>query len=242
MHLQQILQRLGYSSNETTVYLTLLKLGESNMADISRQSGLPRTSCYYILDKLQTHGLVSTYEKRRRPYWVAADPGALETHLSEQAQLAQKLIPALKALQPKGIDEPMTRFYDGHQGIKDIFTDILSERKDILTLGPLDKAIAALGEDHRHFLEQRRISHLSARYITNKTPASITMQGRDAQENRLTRFLPAGTEIESLSCIYGDKLAVISINQKKPMGIIISYADVAKTQRVMFEALWDECA
>jgi len=242
MHLQQMFQRLGYTSNETSVYLTLLKLGESNMADISRQAGLPRTSCYYILDKLQAQGLVSTYEKKRRPFWVASNPGALESHLSEQAQLAQKLIPALKALQPKSIDEPMTRFYEGHQGIRDIFTDILSDHKDIMTVGPLDKAIATLGEDHRRFLEQRRNSYLGARYITNKTPSSVAMRERDARENRLTRFLPAGTEIESLSVIYGDKLAVISINQKKPMGIIISYADVAKTQRVAFEALWNECA
>jgi sugar-specific transcriptional regulator TrmB len=211
------------------------------MAEISRQAGLPRTSCYYILDKLQTQGLVSTYEKKHRPYWVAANPSALEAHLSEQAQLAQKLMPALKALQPKDIDEPMTRFYEGHQGIKDILTDILSEHKDIMTVGPLDKTIATLGENHRLFLEQRRKTYLSTRYITNKTPASLAMQERDAQENRLTRFLPAGTEIESLSCIYGDKLAVISINQKKPMGIIISYADVAKTQKVMFEALWQQC-
>jgi len=242
MHLQHLMQKLGYSTGEADIYLAILALGEGTVSDIARRAGIPRTSCYHVLDKLKRQGVVSSYVKRKRPFWVAEDPEALEFHLREQADYVHRLLPALKAVQPvAGESGPKARFYEGVSGIKEVLNDILKDHFDILALGSLEDGLRVLGDDFHFFIEQRHKIFLKARYITNSSPGALALHKRDVEELRRTRFLPENARIKNLNFIYGDKMAAISLNPKLPVATVISDADIAQTQRIMFEALWSQC-
>ena len=51
------LKEIGLSDSEANVYLTLLKLGEATVAEISQSSGLHRTNIYDSLEKLKEKGI-----------------------------------------------------------------------------------------------------------------------------------------------------------------------------------------
>jgi sugar-specific transcriptional regulator TrmB len=54
----QTLVEIGLTSNQSKIYLTLLKFGKSNVRNISRHSEVPRQEAYRVLDELQRMGLI----------------------------------------------------------------------------------------------------------------------------------------------------------------------------------------
>jgi sugar-specific transcriptional regulator TrmB len=53
------LENLGLSKNEAKTYLTLLRLGNANSAELARESGIHRINVYDVLNSLISKGLVS---------------------------------------------------------------------------------------------------------------------------------------------------------------------------------------
>ena len=51
-HEAELIQTLGLSEHEAAVYLAALELGEANIQEISRKSGVKRTSIYNFIDTL----------------------------------------------------------------------------------------------------------------------------------------------------------------------------------------------
>ena len=51
------------------------------------------------------------------------------------------------------------------------------------------------------------------------------------------RFLPEGFEFPTATYVYGNKVAILSL-EKEPVGIIIENEDIARTQGMVFELLW----
>jgi sugar-specific transcriptional regulator TrmB len=52
INIQKKLKELGFNDNETKVYLSITKLGESSSANIAKKADLPRTTTISILEKL----------------------------------------------------------------------------------------------------------------------------------------------------------------------------------------------
>jgi sugar-specific transcriptional regulator TrmB len=93
---------------------------------------LNRGTTYDILKKLQEIGLVSYYHQDTKQRFVAEDPEKLsklvENKKEELKNIQEKIIdfiPELKSLQDKGGNKPVTRFYEGREGIRFILDDVL---------------------------------------------------------------------------------------------------------------------
>jgi len=53
INLENVLIEYGLSQNQAKVYLACLELGSATVQKISRQAGLPRTTCYQIIETLR---------------------------------------------------------------------------------------------------------------------------------------------------------------------------------------------
>ena len=58
--MEEILKDFGLSDNETTVYLALLKIGNSTANRVAEITGLKRSTTYDNLNLLASKGIVST--------------------------------------------------------------------------------------------------------------------------------------------------------------------------------------
>lgn len=241
MNQAKLLEKIGLEAAEARVYLALLTLGEATVADIAKHAGVVRTSCYYTLQKLHQKNIAHPYVKRGVHYWGVEGPQWLLSKVNEQKTVLEYLMPQLVAMQSTFGAKPSFTQYEGVAGIKQILNDILRERQNIMSMSSLEDISALLGRQFNFFITKRVKLKLAARFITNRSAATIDMQQNDDKELRHTHFLPIGKEIKNMNFIYGDKVAILSLNRKMPMGVIIKDPDVAQTQRILFEALWKEC-
>ena len=60
--IKETLLKLGLTSNEVEIYLTLLNKGEISVNEIGSSSGLHRQVCYDALDRLLEKGVVSAIQ------------------------------------------------------------------------------------------------------------------------------------------------------------------------------------
>lgn len=242
MHVQKTIERLGLKPGEVQAYLASLNLGEATISEIAQKAQIPRTSVQIIVHNLQKRGLINFYIKRRRKYWIAENPEKLLTTLKEQEVALKEVLPELQALRHDTGIKPTIKFYSGIDGIKNILNDIIETKHNISSLTSMEDAVMLLSGDFSDFIERRYARHLKVRFLTNRSPDTIALKRRDDKELRHTKFLPDDFKLKNANFIYGDKVAIISLNKKLPVGIIIEDKDIADTQTALFEAVWIQSA
>jgi len=93
----EFLERLGLGRNEAKTYLTLLRLGKANSAELARESGIHRINVYDVLNSLISKGLVSYYNEAGTRVFKAETPERLKETLAERLSLLETNLPGLLA-------------------------------------------------------------------------------------------------------------------------------------------------
>ena len=75
--LERDLQEIGLNEKEAKVYLAALELGQSVVQDIAKKAGVNRATTYFVIEGLMKMGLMSSFHKGKKQYFVAADPDRL---------------------------------------------------------------------------------------------------------------------------------------------------------------------
>jgi len=235
-----VLQNLGYSPHEIKIYVALLKMGETNIADLSHQTQIPRSSVKELLEGMHARGLTNYYIKQGRHYWTAEYPERVAATLEERLAAFRAILPSLKEMQSDIKDKPHVRVYSGAPEMQLIMDDIIETKHHILALVSWDDWLESLGQEYLDSFIERRHSHfLKIRFITPRTDSAVRLKQKDEEELRRTRFLPSDIELRRTSnFIYGSKVAIISMNKKEPTGIVIEDPDVVHAMTIYFESLW----
>jgi sugar-specific transcriptional regulator TrmB len=239
MHLRGVIEQLGYSPHEATVYLAALELGGSTATDIAAKARMPRTSVNLIISALNKKGLMNAYIQRKRKIWAAENPEKLLiTHKEREAAL-KLVLPELQSLRHDTGVKPTVRAYAGIDEIRQIMNDILESKQHVSAILAWDEWNALLGKNYLDdFIETRYRQYLRIRILTPKTKLSSTLKQKDGNELRVTQFLPPSIAINNCNFIYANKVAIISLNKKRPVGILIEDQDIHHTMEVLFESLW----
>ena len=104
-----------------------------------------------------------------------------------------------------------------------------------------DELVALLGKSFMEdFIEKRIQQHMRVQLLTPQTKMSLALKQKDAEELRITQFLPDSITINNSNFIYGNKVAIISLKTKHPVGILIEDKDIHHTIEVLFESLWQQ--
>ncbi|HVN26328.1 MAG TPA: helix-turn-helix domain-containing protein [Candidatus Paceibacterota bacterium] len=239
MHLRSVIEQLGYSPHEVTVYLAALELGGSTTTEIATKARLPRTTTNLVIESLHRKGLMNAFIKRRRRIWAAENPERLLIALREREAALKLVLPELQSLRRDTGAKPTVRAYGGADEIKQIMNDIIETKHHVLAIISWDEWINVLGKQFvEDFIETRARHYLRIRLLVPKTKAAIALKERDAKELRVTQFLHDSTTITNTNFIYGNKVAIISLNTKRPVGILIEDQDIHHTMEVLFESLW----
>lgn len=241
MHIQSILKQLGYSEHEVEIYLASLKMGEASITEISEQVGKPRTTVREGVEAMQIKGLMNRYLVRGHAVWAAVKPDMLLELQKERVAVLSEVLPELRAIShASGADKPSIRSYYGSEEIRLIFEDIIETKHPINAVVSWDDIREFLGNDFMDDFVERRFKHfLRIRLITPKTATAIKLKQTDADQLRVTRFLPPKFELHRVSnFIYDHKVAIISVNRKEPIGILIHDPDTVHAMEIYFESLW----
>jgi len=131
------LERLGLTSNEAKIYLTLLEIGRSAINGIAEKTGLHRRTIYDCLQRLEEKGLVSFVVEGKKRFFNAVDPHRFldylkekEDKIKEDETAVNNILPKLLAIAAKSKDKTEITVHKGKEGLKTIFEDLLRTGKE----------------------------------------------------------------------------------------------------------------
>jgi len=235
-----VLQELGLNEIEIKFYLELLKSESLLASELSSRLNLHRTTSYYILDNLIKKGLASYIIKSGKKYFIAMNPEKLLEIEKEREIKIKSLIPQLINLKKPFEKIPLVEVYEGKEGLKTIWEDILKSIKNkelfILATGKAPKILPYyLPNFHNRRIKQK----IKLKIIYNDIQESKE-RGKELSKLKLTevRYLPKEYFIPSSTLIYDEKIAFMLWNENKTIGILIHDKDINKSFENYFNLLW----
>lgn len=119
------LQNYGLSQKEARVYLTVLELWTSVASTIARRAELNRVTTYTLLEDMKRDGIVNETAKDGIKYYSVISPNTLLKQLEYKYESFKEKVPELLAMAEKFGNKPKVQFYDGANGLKLLFKEII---------------------------------------------------------------------------------------------------------------------
>lgn len=243
--LQESLIEIGLSDKEAGVYLALLELGKGTVSEISRKANINRTTGYDILDTLSAKGLVSISGKEPKQEYSAEKPDRLENFIAseikkkhEALRKTESLIPELNLLH-NITGRPRVRFYEGSEGLVEVYEDTLTSHEPIRAFATVDDMHAALPNYFPKYYKRRAGAGIGIRAIIPRTETGLERGRHDKEEMRESAFVPKDEYYFSPEInIYDNKVMIASLREK--LGIIIESAEIADAMKKIYELAWAE--
>ena len=221
------------------IYTTALELGESNMQQLSRKSDIKRTSIYNFIDELKNRGLIVETRKKKHKVYSAVHPRQLLEMEKTKIMELERAMPELLAIQNKSKTKPRVTFYDGIEGIKEVYVDMLLEQKEITAFEDLEHMNIALPKSfYDYFPAERALRKIPFRSILRDSPEARRLTAKNTELLRKSKLISTSdwrTEIN----IYGEKVAMMSFRSKTPFCVLIEDRDIAETLRSAWTELWN---
>lgn len=240
MEIKETLEQLDLEGKKADVYLAALELGGSTVIEIAEKAGIKRTTCYDILLDLIKKGLISETVQGKKKLYIGEDPEKIQKDLQKKESLLSEILPQLKSIHNVSGVKPKIRFYEGIQGIKEVYEDTLKYSGEFLAFGSEDIIRTVGSEWMEDFIRRRIKKRIPVKAILPKTDyAEERLFKRDQSQLRATKLVdknkyPFSIEID----IYGhSKVSLIS--SKEAMGVIIESSEIYNTMKLIFELIWD---
>lgn len=238
MDLKKILKDYGLSEKEASLYLSCLELGSASVYKIAKKAGLPRSTCYEILEDLKEKKLVSTYKQKKVIYYNAENPKEIIEQTKDKIKTLEDALPEFNAIYASAKNKPSVRFYQGKEGMKIILKEILAQAKEIKSFSSADDLFDVLGDYWPDFLKQRIKAKIPARIILVDSKKARERRERGPKELRETRIVSEKYTHHGLIIIWRDKIAKFSF-KKELVALVIESKELAQTQEMMFNFIWD---
>ena len=236
----ELFYSLGMTSNETKVYLTLLDLGTAQAGQITEKSGVHRRNVYDSISRLIEKGLISFVTVNNKKLFSPVNPRRFLELIDEKKFELENLksdfskIMAELQLKAKLQQAHDVRFFKGVQGLKTVYDDIIRTGKDYIGYGPGHQVEKILKHYLKHFIDKRVKAKINIKLIYDegsrkkirKTPLSEI------------RFIPDQFSSRAALRIYGDKVALLLLEEEEPLAIVIKNKPIADGYRKYFEVMW----
>jgi sugar-specific transcriptional regulator TrmB len=238
----QLLKDIGLTIAQARAYQALIKRGASGAPVIAEDIGESRSNTYKLLDKLCELGLATKDANRTKVHYFPTSPNALEQFIQKQSAEVQLRERKLKAQMPSMLDfffahseQPAIRFFQGKEGIQQIFGDMLKTGQDIyLVRSPADvtfydEAFFAM------FRKKRAKLGIKTYALTPDVPSAVHDPEMDKRNLFARTWVAPDAYTGNVEWnIYGNKVALLSYGEEA-MGMIIESPQIAESFRQVFQ-------
>ncbi len=249
--IQKYLTQLGFSENETRVYLALIEVGMAGANELSRAASVNRTTTYSVLENLVARGLVTTDQEKGRTQYTAGNPSSLlrsviheRDALDQKEQLTNQLVELIEPLfRSKDANVPRLRFYDGNKNVEAMLFDNLPEweksmiANDGILWGYQDHTFV---EEYMPWLKHHWVRNkkfdLQVRLFSNESELEQGLRGKVAL--RTIRPFPLDFQFDSTIWICGDYIILLMTHEKPHYAFELKDARFAGSLRMIFGLLW----
>jgi sugar-specific transcriptional regulator TrmB len=235
------LEKVGLTKKQAELYILLLKIGPSSVGTMVKEMDIARISCYDVLNRLQSKGLVSDVQFQGKRLYAAVDPHILLKKLQDKQQIAdeevkmmRKILPELESLvRHKTVDQDAA-VYKTREGIKSVFELMIRERKLIRVIGATGKAMRDLKHYFPQWHRRRKELHIPVKVLYN-------VEGR-AQTKKIpladVRMMPKGFDTPATVFIFGNYVATLYYGDM-PFAFLMHSREIAESYEQYFRVFWE---
>jgi len=235
--MQEVLEGLGLSRNESKAYLALLELGFTPAGKIARRAKLDRANIYDSLEKLKQKGLVSYVLNNDTRYYEAAKPKCLRRLLEDKRQRLENIMPQLNLANEMAENKNETHIYEGLKSFTNILGGFLEYEEPILVFGIPQVAPEMMRFFIPHFHKVRIPKKIVMKHIYNYN-AQERIKYLNTLEYTEARYLPKEFDSPVSTNICGDEVVFV-LWEKNPITIQIKNRKIADVYKKYYEVLWD---
>jgi HTH-type transcriptional regulator, sugar sensing transcriptional regulator len=243
-----VLNDFGLTDVEVMVYKALLSLGSRPASAIAQKASLKRGQTYNVLQSLMDKGIVQEYVKNSVRHFTCSHPRTLlsilqhrEDKLAVQKQKLLQVIPQLERLRSPLSTQPKVRFFQGVEGIKEVFEDMIRvPNQNIYGVSDIEYCWTFIDGEGRdwinNFITRRAARNIWWLGIMNKSEATeyaLKTRRWMKRQVKLVEGLSLRVEID----VYGSKVGITS-TYGEMLGIIIESEPIADTLRNIHQTIW----
>jgi len=240
----QFLEDIGLTKPQAAAYRALVEGKGAAAPKIGTEIGESRSNAYKVLDKLCELGLATKDQNGKRVRYFPTSPTALEQFVQKQNAMVAMRERKLKAAMPDMLqyffarsEQPSIRYFQGKEGLQQIFGDMLQTGKDIYLLRSPEDVHFYDETFFSQFRKKRSLLGIKTYALTVDVPSAVHDPAADLQNKFIRTWLPASAYTGAVEWnIYGNKVALISYG-KEAMGLIIESPQIAESFRQVFQLL-----
>ncbi|MBS3127725.1 hypothetical protein J4410_01140 [Candidatus Woesearchaeota archaeon] len=247
-HIFENLTKIGLGKNEAEVYLALLELGESKAGPISKQSKVPTSHIYPILDDLYKKGLISYKYANNVKIYYSNPPETLKTlyiekqkNLEEEGKIVLKSIESIKRLaHPKDTFSDY-KYFEGVSGVIAMWQEIIKDlipNTEIQVLASNEEAIHLFNTVFMEFQKERVRKKIKQRIIFSKN-----MPKKYATERKKLGLIDvkySDLDLRAEFCLFQDYMALeyLGTGKDKPRAFLIKDKFFVDYFKGIFDSIW----
>ena len=134
--LTQLLQDYGLTKTEAQSYLAVLEIGTAPVSSIARRTWENRVTVYSTLKNLVKKWLATEVNKKGTTYYSVIWPDTLIKKTEDKYKALKDALPQFLAIANKYDNKPKVQFFDGMEGLKTIYEEVILSGKDMPTDEP----------------------------------------------------------------------------------------------------------
>jgi len=243
----QELKKLGLSDKEAKIYYTSLSRGPETAPNLAKLAYVVRPTTYVIIEGLARKGLMSSFEKGKKTFYVAESPEHLlsiirlqKKEFEERERELTKIIPELTAMANIKGEKPKVRVFEGKEGLKTVIETILkSKTKNIYSFIPADLMFNLFpAKEHQELMASPRVQKKIKGKLIYTSKKGHIYKAKDPENLREALFIdekkfPFKCGID----IFDNKIAFYDY-RGEIMGVLIENDQMADTMRTIFDMIW----
>jgi sugar-specific transcriptional regulator TrmB len=235
----------GLNETDTKIYIKLLEKKYWRPSELAIIVNENRTTVYKVLDKLIENKLVTKDDSDKTLKYSACNPTRLLEISNEKkreqensANLLNTSVQMLLSEYVKNNEQPGVRYFQGIEGIEQIFADQVEDKQPIY-FQLSSKAIDYYGFDKMHDLRMMAVNAGIPRYsiVADNHKATKNYAETDKQYLLSRTWLKQDDYTAPMEWgVYGNKLYILTFG-KDAMGLIINSPAVADGFKQVYDLL-----
>jgi len=250
------LRQTGLNDKEATIYAALLELGGAYPSKIAEYTKLNRSTVYKILEDLAIKSLVNELQKGKKLYYQIEKPDHLVRHAKNKIRVsenrlehAKKLIPELEGLFSLATHKPKVSFYEGLDGVLQVYSDHvdITEAYEMLGFSNTAAFVELVPVKFKNsYMKTKEKYGVTTRGIVPDTKIDkkytdiVFKSGLSKKYAPKLRYVPASIyPYEGEVTLYrGNRVSIINFKKNHHIGVIIEDQNIHDMMKMMFELAW----
>lgn len=237
-NMQETLQKIGLEPKKAKIYLACLEIGQASIIEISRKTGIKRTTVYENIENMAQEGFVRVISQGKKRRFSAINPRELKDLIQKREEMLEQIMPQLLAMGSVSAVKPKIWTYQGKEGMFSAYEDSLNY-PDSEVFGWASGEVVKLFSQQEcdNYIQKRIKKKIMQTLIMPSDKFSGNFTKDDKYQLRKTKIVdfdeyPFKIEIN----IYANRVAIFSVKDK--MAVILESEPIASAMRMIFRMCW----